>query len=378
MPDSQPPHHHWRIAHSEASLGWGGQEHRILAEMQGFRRRGSEVWLIAPEKSQLYQRADQAGVPVVAQRFDQRILLPFHALNMARWLRQHRIQIVNPHSSRDGWLLTIAARMARVPLIIRSRHFDVPIPNRSLSRLMYKEWSHHIITTSPKITETLTATFDLNPAEISTVSTGVDLERFKAEGPSASLPLPVLPPGTPLIGMITVLRFAKGTQILAEATRILRDEYKLRIHCVIVGEGPHRQRLENTLATLGVADQFTLTGHSEDVPDIMRALDIIAIPSFHEAIPQSGLQALATGIPVVASDVGGIPSIIQHGKTGRLVPMQNAPALAAAIRETLTDRETTQALCAAGRRMIESQHSLEVMLDRVNAIYRQHLGNSAA
>ena len=105
----------------------------------------------------------------------------------------------------------------------------------------------------------------------------------------------------------------------------------------------------------------------------MRSLDIIAIPSFHEAIPQSGLQALATGIPVVASDVGGIPSIIQHGKTGRLVPMQNAPALAAAIHETLTERETTQTLCAAGRRMIESQHSLEVMLDRVDAIYRQHL-----
>ncbi len=373
MPDSQLPHHHWRIAHSEASLGWGGQEHRILAEMQGFRRRGSEVWLIAPEQSQLYQRADQTGVPVVAQPFNQRILLPFHALNLAWWLRRNRIQIVNPHSSRDGWLLTIAARIARVPLIIRSRHFDVPIPNRSLSRLMYKEWSHHIITTSPKITETLTTTFDLDPAEISTISTGVDLERFKPEGPRASLPLPALPPGTPLIGMITVLRFAKGTQVLAEATRILRDEYKLRIYCVIVGEGPHRQRLENTLATLGVEDQFTLTGHREDVPDIMRSLDIIAIPSFHEAIPQSGLQALATGIPVVASDVGGIPSIIQHGKTGRLVPMQNAPALAAAIHETLTERETTQTLCAAGRRMIESQHSLEVMLDRVDAIYRQHL-----
>jgi glycosyltransferase involved in cell wall biosynthesis len=83
---------------------------------------------------------------------------------------------------------------------------------------------------------------------------------------------------------------------------------------------------------------------------------------------------LATGVPVVASDVGGIPSIIQNGITGRLVPMQNAPALAAAIRDTLEQREKTQALCAEGRKLIESQHSLEVMLDRLDAIYRQHLG----
>ncbi|MBL9178440.1 MAG: glycosyltransferase [Verrucomicrobiaceae bacterium] len=374
MADSSPFHRSWRIAHSEASLGWGGQEHRILAEIEGLRRRGSAVWLIAPEDAQLFQRAERAGVPVVAQPFHQRALLPLHALRLAWWLRRHRIEVVNPHSSRDGWLLTIAARIARVPLIIRSRHFDVPIPNKSLSRLMYKEWSHHIITTSPRITETLAATFDLNPAEITTLPTGVDLGRFKPEGPRASLPLPALPPGTPLIGMVTVLRFAKGTQVLAEAARILRDEQGLRVHCVIVGDGPHRPRLEATLAALGVEDQFTLCGHREDVPDIMRALDVVAIPSFHEAIPQSGLQALATGVPVVASDVGGIPSIIQHGQTGRLVPMQNAPALAAAIRETLEQKERTRAMCAAGRTLIESRHSLDVMLDGLEAIYRRHLG----
>jgi glycosyltransferase involved in cell wall biosynthesis len=374
MADSIPSHRSWRIAHSEASLGWGGQEHRILAEIEGFRRRGSEVWLIAPEQAQLFQRAELAGVPVVAQPFNQRVLLPLHALRLAWWLRRRRIEIVNPHSSRDGWLLTIAARIARVPLIIRSRHFAVPIPNKSLSRLMYKEWSHHIITTSPKITETLTATFDLNPMEITTIPTGVDLERFKPEGPRASLPLPALPPGTPLIGMITVLRFAKGTQVLAEATRILRDEHKLRVHCVIVGEGPHRQRLENTLATLGVEDQFTLTGHREDVPDIMRALDIIAIPSFHEAIPQSGLQALASGIPVVASNVGGIPSIIKDGETGRLVPAQDAPALAAVIRETLEQKDRARSISAAGRDFIAREHSLDAMLDKLEAIYQKHLG----
>ncbi|MFC5453918.1 glycosyltransferase [Prosthecobacter fluviatilis] len=374
MADSIPPRRTWRIAHSEASLGWGGQEHRILAEISGFRKRGSAVWLIAPANSEIYRRASQADIPLLAQRFDQRHLLPFHILRVAWWLHRHRIEIVNPHSSRDGWLLTIAARIARVPLIIRSRHFDVPIPNKALSQLMYKDWSHHIITTSPKITASLLSTFKLNPNEITTLPTGVDLDRFRPEGPKADFSAYSLPPQTPLVGMITVIRAAKGIQVLAEAVRLLKINHGIRVHCIIAGEGPALDYIKSEISRFAVEDHFTLLGHREDVPEIMRALDIVAIPSFHEAIPQSGLQALATGIPVVASDVGGIPSIIRNGETGRLAPPENAVALAAAIRETLEQKAQTQAMRQAGLQLVRSQHSLEAMLDRLEAVYCQHLG----
>lgn len=374
MADQISHKRNWRIAHSEASLGWGGQEHRILAEINGFRRRGSDVWLIAPADSQIYQRASQAGVQVLAQRFNQRYLLPFHILRLAWWLRQQRIEIVNPHSSRDGWLLTIAARIARVPLIIRSRHFDVPIPNKSLSRLMYKEWSHHILTTSPKITSSLISTFDLDPDGITTLPTGVDLERFKPEGPKADYSAYALPPKTPLIGMITVIRAAKGVQVLAEAVHLLKTQHGIHVHCIIAGEGPARAYVESVVAQFSVGNQFTFLGHREDVPEIMRSLDVVAIPSFHEAIPQSGLQALAMGVPVVASDVGGIPSIIKHGETGRLVPPHDAAALAVAIRETLEQKLQTQNLCRAGQEFVTKDGSLDAMLDRLDAIYRRHLG----
>lgn len=362
-------HRPWRIVHSEASLGWGGQEHRVLAEALGFHRRGSRVWLVAPEHSQIYQRADGVGLEVIGQRFDRRVLLPFHIMRMAAWLRRERVQIVNPHSSRDAWLMTIAARMARVPLIIRSRHFDVPIPNQSLSRLIYKEWSHHILTTSPVVTDTLRRTFEMDEGDITTLPTGVDLDRFNPVGPRANLPVPE---GIPIIGMITVIRFAKGTQVLAEAVRILRDRGCM-VHAVIVGDGPARWVLEKSIKTHGVEHQFTLLGHREDVPEIIRSLDVVAIPSFHEAIPQSGLQALACGIPVVASNVGGIPSIIQDGITGRLVPQQDPSALATAIQETLADPVSTRALCANGLRLIQYEYSLESMLKKLDQLYARHI-----
>jgi glycosyltransferase involved in cell wall biosynthesis len=98
------------------------------------------------------------------------------------------------------------------------------------------------------------------------------------------------------------------------------------------------------------------------------------IPSTrHEGIPQIGLQALACKTPVIGSDVGGIPEIIRDGETGRIFPTQNARALAAAIRETLDDPEKARARCERGRTMVETEYSLDAMLDKLDALYRRSL-----
>ena len=110
----------------------------------------------------------------------------------------------------------------------------------------------------------------------------------------------------------------------------------------------------------------------------MRALDIIAVPSFHEAIPQSGLQALAIGVPLVASDVGGIPSIVRHGETGGLVRPEDAVGLATAIRESLEQKAQFQAMSHARRQFIMHHHRLDTMLDPLDAMCRQHLDDCCA
>jgi hypothetical protein len=124
----------WRIVHSEASLGWGGQEHRVLAELKGFQQRGAWVALLAPGHSEVFQRAREAGIKV--QILDTRkSRYPFTALRLKRWLRVNDVQVVNTHSSRDGYLVGAAARLARVPLLIRSRHIDVDYPKPRISRM---------------------------------------------------------------------------------------------------------------------------------------------------------------------------------------------------------------------------------------------------
>lgn len=366
------PHRRWRIVHSEASLGWGGQEHRVLAELVGFQKRGCDVWLLAPAHSKIVQRAKSAGIPCEALD-GTRWKFPLTVLQTAAWLRRIRPHVVNTHSSRDGWLVGLAARLARVPLVIRSRHIDVDYPHPWISRHAFTTLADHVLTTSDKITAHFQELFGLPDDRISTVPTGIDLNRFRPDGPKAALPIPDGGKNLPLVGMVSVLRSWKGHPTFLKAARLLL-EAGVRAHFVVVGGGAPVEHFENLAQAEGVRELVTFTGHREDVPEILRALSLLVIPSTrHEGVPQIGLQALACKTPVVGSDVGGIPEIIRSGETGRIFPANDDRALAANIAETLQRAEEARRMAERGRLMVEQHHSLEAMLNQLDAIYRGHL-----
>jgi glycosyltransferase involved in cell wall biosynthesis len=365
------PTQRWRIVHSEASTGWGGQERRIMAELEGFKRRGHDVWLLAPQHSSIFQRAKVAGISVEPIDFT-RWKFPFGVLKVVRWINRIRPHIVNPHSSRDGWLVGLAARIARVPFVVRTRHFDVPVSSKQMSGFVYSKLADHVLTTSPKVTEHFRELFRLPESRVSTLSTGIDTKLFSQTGAKAEFIPDLADDSVPLIGMVSIIRLAKGHETLLQAAAQLRAEgFKARY--VIVGEGPYADVIRAKMKALQLESLFTFVGQRDDVPAILRSLSILVIPSLHEGIPQTALQALATKTPVVASNVGGIPSVIRDGETGRLVPPGDPAALALAIKSTLQDTAATQRMCKDGRILVEKEHSLEGMLDKLEALYRRHL-----
>lgn len=359
----------WRIVHSEASTGWGGQEHRTLAELSGFQKRGCEVALIAPVTSKIYERAVAANICVQPVAFG-KLSFPLNVIRLAKWLRQRRTQVLNMHSSRDGWMLGIAGRLARVPLIIRTRHIDVDYPNPWLSRHAFTTVADHVLTTSDRITDHFQKIFNLTDDNITTLPTGIDINLFSPAGEKAQL---ISNNGNkPLIGMVSVLRSWKGHATFLEAAAQLQAS-GFTGRFVIVGDGPQRENIPQQIARLNLGDVVSLIGHREDVPAVLRALSVLVIPSTkHEGVPQIGLQALAVKTPVVGSDVGGIPEIIRHGETGRIFPGGNAAALATVINETLSSVAQTNLMTACGRALVESHHSLDTMLDKLNALYQRH------
>ena len=349
-------------------MGWGGQEHRTFAELVGLRARGHAVSLLAPSRSQIFQRALAAGIQVKSVSFD-RVALPVELYHLICWLRRERIQVLNTHSSRDGWLLGLAARLASVPLILRTRHIDVDYPNPTLSRIAFAGLADHVLTTSAKITANLQRVFGLSDARITTLPTGIDLERFSSGGPRADLGEVTMP----LIGMISVLRSWKGhSDFLRAIAHLLAQGF--RANYLIVGGGQAPTWIEKQISDLGLRSVVRLVGHREDVPEVLRALSLLVIPSTkHEGIPQIGLQALACETPVVGSNVGGIPEIVRHNETGRIFTTGQPEMLAEAIRRTFEEPQETVRMTKNGRALVEKCHSLDHMLNCLEEIYDRHL-----
>ena len=365
-----------------------------MAELAGFQQRGARVLLLAPEQAEISRRARRAGI-VVRPLSGGKLGFLANTVKTARWLRAERFEIVNPHSSRDGWLVGLAARLAGSPLVIRTRHIDVEYHNRWLSRHAFVTLADHLLTTSEKITRHFQTIFGLPPSRISTIPTGIDLTRFSPLGSKADLPrdfspmassataapgapgVPGVPgvPEVPVVGMVSVLRSWKGHSVFLAAVRLLKQTaFKARF--LIVGDGPMRSSIVQSILDSGLEHDVLLAGHREDVPETLRALDLLIIPSTrHEGVPQIGLQALATMTPVIGSDTGGIPEIIQSGKTGRIFPSGNPQLLADAIRESFMRPDETRGMTERGRQLVERHHSLDSMLDAIEAIYSRYLGS---
>ena len=342
-----------------------------MTEMIGMRDRGHRMLLAAPASSQILGRAKAKGFETLALE-GSKWSLPVNAARLAHWFGERRVDIVNPHSSRDGWAAGIAARLAGVPLVIRSRHFDVPLAAKAISRLVYTRLADHLITTSPKVSDDFRRVFQLPPERVSTIPTGVDTERFHPGGPRAALNPPRGQAKWPVVGMVAVLRHAKGHVLLVRAARLLRDR-GLLLRLVFVGDGPSKAPIVSEAEACDLADAVHFTGHRDDVPEILRAMDCVALPSLHECIPQTALQAMASGVPVIGSDAGGIPAVVRNGETGRIFARGDVAALADCLASVFDDPDETRRLCEVARAFAVTEHSVARMLDRLEAIYQSYL-----
>lgn len=360
----------WRILHSEASTGWGGREGCVLAELRGYKRAGISLTLLAPRQRERFCCAASDGIRTRHLR-PGKWRLPFDMAGPGGCIYREGFQIVATESSSDGCLLKLASGLAAVPLVNNSKRFVVPIGNPRVSSVASARLCDHVITTSSKVTAKLIELFNIAPDRISTVTTGGDTERFRPGGPIAQVVPEAQLCGVPLVGMVSVIRGPKGYSTLIRAALLLKRS-GVKLHYVLVGDGPSRTHFEKEVHSSGLGGDFTFTGHREDIPEVMRALSVLATPSLHEAVPQGGLQALACGVPVVASDVGGIHDIIKPGLTGRLFPPGDCEGLAVCIEACLVERERTEEYRTNGMALVRSCHSLPKMLEDIAGIYRRH------
>jgi glycosyltransferase involved in cell wall biosynthesis len=204
---------------------------------------------------------------------------------------------------------------------------------------------------------------------VSLIYNGVDLDRYDSQEACCTLPEEYgMEPGSCIVGVVARLEPEKGHPTLLEAwpavLQAVPDTYLL-----IVGEGSRRDALEAQARELRIAHRVVFTGRRDDVPAVTAALDVAVLPSYREAQGMVILEAMALSRPVVASNVGGIPEMIEDGLTGLLVPPHDADALAAAIVRLLKNHSLADMIGRAGHDMVHDRFCIQLMVKAIESIY---------
>jgi len=355
------------IAHTEASMGWGGQEIRILTEARGLLDRGHRVVLYAPPESRIAAEAAGFGVPRVTLPIGRK--RPAGVAALARAFRVARHDVVNTHSSTDTWLAAVACRMVRQPpALVRTRHVSVPVPRDPGTRWLYRKASARVVTTGVALAQQLVRDIGLDPARVESIPTGIDATAFGALAQDDARRALALPLDVPIVGIVATLRSWKGHRHLVDALGLIADRRTL---LAIVGDGPQRDALERHVAALGLAARVRFAGQQRDVAPWLAAFDVFALPSTaNEGVPQALLQAMFAGVACVTTAVGAIPEIARDGATALVVPAGDAQALARAIDRLLGDPALRLRLADRARAEVAPRYGLSTMLDRMEAAFR--------
>ena len=346
----------------------GGTEHQMSELICRLDRDRFEVHVACfGNRGPLRERLLSARIPIAEFRIHG-LARPRTALQMARfarWCRRHRIVLVQACDFYANVFALPAATLAGVPVRIGSRR-DVFIPERTdnqarLQRLAYR-CAHRIVTNSSAASQALVQE-GIDPERIVRIENGLDLTRF--------LPAVSHSPAR-VVTTVANLRPGKGHDVLLKAARLVVDRGR-DVRFDIVGNGPLRAELEALASTLGVASHVRFLGHCPDIASALRNTDVFAFPSAMEASPNAVLEAMAAGLPVVATAAGGIPEVVGHEHNGLLVPAGDEQALASAILRLLEDRRLAESLGASARRTVHSRFAFERMVNAFSALYAEEV-----
>jgi glycosyltransferase involved in cell wall biosynthesis len=355
------------ILHTESSLGWGGQEIRVLTEARGVAKHGHEVLLAAPAESRIFVEAPAFGVRAIPLPVGRK--RPRGLIAIRRLLGERKFDVVNTHSSTDTWLTALACRaVERPPAIVRTRHISAPAPRNAATRWLYTKATRRIVTTGERLREQVIAETHADPQRVTSVPTGIDLARYAPGDRAAARASLGLPLDAPIIGIVATLRSWKGHRYLLHAVATLEAR---AAQLVIVGDGPQREALESLANELGLGERVRFAGNQADVVPWMRAFDLFCLPSHaNEGVPQALMQSMACGVPVVTTPIGSIDEIVSDGESGILVAPSDVEKLRAALDALLADPARREALAARARAEALERFGEARMVERMIDVFR--------
>jgi glycosyltransferase involved in cell wall biosynthesis len=351
----------------------GGGNRSLLTLAGGLSSHGITPLIVSPAPGDLVEQAHALGLSCAIQTTVQpEIGRPFAAarafIDWVRWLQQERVDLIHANGLLAWRSIALAAAALRLPVVCHVRFPPAPEELRWLARTM--PYPDVFVFNSEAILAAVAGTFaDVFPRSARTViHNAVDLSSFSPRAEGLAGPI--------VVGAIANLQPIKGLDDFLAMARLLLD-LGLDAEFVIVGEDIHAtghgETLRRLACDLGLRDKVRFTGFRNDVPELVRGLDILVVTSHMETFGRAALEAMACQVPVVATRVGGLPEVVHDGVTGILVPVRAPAQLAEAVFMLAREPGMRQRMGAAGRLRAVESFGVEAHAARVAAVYESLL-----
>ena len=365
-----------RILQLISSAGYYGAENVLVCLAESLRSSGHEnvIGVFRNQhrpNTQVADRAQALALPTVIIPCRRRVDREAVA-EIREYVKNNDIDLIHTHGYKSNIYGILAARAARIPIIATCHNWPAStLPLRLysiLDRVLLRK-ANHIVAVSENVRERLRR-FAISPRKITVIQNGVDTRRFASGQPVLRHELNL--GGRTIIGVVGRLSSEKGHKFLLRAAPRLIEEFST-IALVFIGSGPEQPALESLARELNLQDHVFFAGFRQDMPDVYASLDIFALPSLEEALPLTVLEAMAAGLPILASNVGDIGKIIVSGVSGLLVEPGSADELYGALAQLLRDSALRDALRANARATVNSSSSVQRMAAQYLELYESVL-----
>ncbi len=352
-----------RVLFSESSPNLGGQELQLLAQATGLSERGIETLILCRVNSRLATVAAARGIATVAIPFRNSLHLPSIA-SVRRVLQSFRPDALICHSGHDANNGALAARLLPDrPALLRARTYQHGKPNA----WTYNHLFDCTLVPSNEMRQRLLANRTIDPQRIHLLYPGIDfaaIARRSQEALPAAIAQALAALPRPLIVQAAMLRPEKGHALMLNVLATLKQRGQI-IGFAIAGEGELKVQLQQQVERLGLGQQVAFLGMVDNIPAVYTRAALVVVPSSYEPLGMSQIEALSLGIPVVVSEVGGIPETVRHQETGLIARSGDGAAWTAAIERALTTPEAMRALAQAGSADVLRRFGLQTNLDQL-------------
>jgi glycosyltransferase involved in cell wall biosynthesis len=303
----------------------------------------------------------------------------YQMARLAGFLRREKFDVVHTHDLWSNLMGVLAARLAGVPAIISSRrdlaHFDWYQGKKRKWLRRIQNLSGAVLANATPIRDALIAEDGFAPDKLRVIHNGVDTTKFQRARRSRERLFPEIRDQKLIVLVGNMHTDVKGHPWLIDAAPVVLHEFP-HTRFVLAGDGDARPVFEEHVGRLGLKPFFLFLGRCSDIPDLLASCDIAVLPSRAEGLSNALLEYMATGLPTIASRVGGNAELVDDGVTGLLVPPEDSPAIAGALLRLLRDPGLARQMAENGKKVAVETYSFERLIREVDALYTELLRRS--